>query len=128
MSSGSGGTVRDALLAHSDHRAVRNVFQAHTGDDEADLTDLVETMRATDGTVALAAQDGAADVYARWNGSGFEHLSVWPPWTITNYDHRDRAGLEAYLDGKANVRPTLHEDTPFASPATLASLGHLFWP
>lgn len=130
MTSGSDGddTVREALLAHSDQRAVRNVFQARTGAGDADLTDLVETMRATDGTVALTAQDGAADVYARWNGSRFEHLSVWPPWTITNYDHEDRAGLEASLEDKANVRPTLHEDTPFASPTTLASLGHLFWP
>lgn len=129
MSTGSSeaGAVRDALLEHSDHRAVRSVFQAHTGGNEADLTDLVETMRATDGTVALVAQDGAADVYARWNGSRFEHLTVWPPWTITNYDHTDRADLERFLDGTANVRPILHDSTPFASPTTLASLRQ-FWP
>ena len=125
--SGEVGDVRDALLAHSDHQAVRSVFQAHTGGGEADLTDLVETMRATDGTVALVAQDGAADVYARWNGTRFEHLSVWPPWTITNYDHADRSGLERFLDGKANVRPTLEKGTPFASQTTLASLSR-FWP
>jgi hypothetical protein len=122
------GAVREVLLEHSDHRAVREVFGAYTGDGEADLTDLVETMRATDGTVALVAQDGAADVYARWSGSQFEHLSVWPPWTITDFEHHDRAGLEASLDGKTNVRPTLHDETPFAQPATLASLEHLFWP
>jgi hypothetical protein len=128
MSTGSSEeAVREALLAHSDHRAVRNVFQAHTGGGEADLTDLVETMRATDGEVALVAQDGAADVYARWNGTRFEHLSVWPPWTITNYDHTDRADLERFLDGKANVRPTLHDATPFASPTTITSLRR-FWP
>lgn len=129
MSTGSSeaGDVRDALLEHSDHRAVRSVFQAHTGGSEADLTDLVETMRATDGTVALVAHDGAADVYARWNGTRFEHLSVWPPWTITNYDHAGRSGLEQFLDGKANLRPILHDSTPFASPTTLASLRQ-FWP
>jgi hypothetical protein len=123
----SAGDVRETLLAHSDHRAVRSVFQAHTGGSEADLTDLVETMRATDGEVALVAQDGAADVYARWNGTRFEHLSVWPPWTITNYDHADRADLERFLDGTANVRPTLHDATPFASPTTISSLQR-FWP
>ncbi|MFC7228269.1 hypothetical protein N0B31_12715 [Salinirubellus salinus] len=128
MSTGSSDEdLRETLLEHSDHRAVRNVFQAHVGGGEADLTDLLETMRATDGVVALVAQDGAADVYARWNGTRFEHLSVWPPWTITNYDHTDRADLERFLDGKANVRPTLHDATPFASPTTVGSLQR-FWP
>jgi hypothetical protein len=130
MSSGNSGTdaVRDALLGHSDHRAVRNVFQAQNGGTEADLTDLVETMRVTDGTVALVAQDGAADIYARWTGNRFEHLTVWPPWTIANYDHKSRSDLEAYLDDKMNIRPTLYDSTPFASPATLSSLQHLLWP
>lgn len=125
---GDGGDLRRTLLEHSDHRAVRAVFEARAGGDEADLTDLVEAMRATGGAVAIVAQDGAADVYARWNGSRFEHLTVWPPWTIANYDHADRAGVESYLREKTNLRATLHDRTPFASPATLDSLRHLVWP
>jgi hypothetical protein len=120
--------LRERLLAHSDHRAVRAVFQARTGGPAPDLTDLVETTRATDGEVALVCQDGVADVYVRWNGSRFEHLSVWPPWTITNYDHADRSAIEAYLADKTNVRPTPLDGTPFASPSTLSSLGHHLLP
>jgi len=82
--SGSDGAVRERLLAHSDHRAVRAVFDAHTGGGTADPADLVEAMRATGGDVALVARDGAADVYVRWNPdrSRFEQLSLWPPWTL----------------------------------------------
>jgi hypothetical protein len=125
---GEGGrddTVRDLLLAHSDHRAVRAVFEAHTGADEADPADLVEAMRATGGDLALVAHDGAADVYVRWNPgrSRFEHLSLWPPWTLAGYDHADRDGVASLLGDLTNVRPVAHDGTPFASPGTLASLG-----
>ena len=123
--SGSDDAVRDLLLAHSDHRAVRAVFDARGGDGEADTVDLVEAMRATRGELALAAQDGIADVYVRWNpaSSRFEHLSLWPPWTLTGYDHADRAGVTSLLAELTNVRPVPHDGTPFASPGTLASLG-----
>lgn len=128
---GDDDPLRDLLLEHSDHRAVRAVFDAHTGAGagSTDLTDLVEAMRATRGELALVAQDGAADVYVRWNpnGSRFEHLSLWPPWTIAGYDHADRAGVESLLDGAANVRPVPYDGTPFASPGTLASLGDPFF-
>jgi hypothetical protein len=120
--------VRDVLLAHSDQQPVRNVFQAVTDDGDADLADHVETMRATDGELALVAQDGAADVYARWSGSRFELLTVWPPWTVTGYDTTDRAGLEDRLDGLVALRPMVHDGTPFASPGTLNSLRGLAWP
>lgn len=125
---GDGDDLRRALLDSSDHRAVRAVFQAYVGGDDADLRDLVETMRASGGTVALVAQDGAADVYVRWSGSGFEHLTVWPPWTISALDHADRAGVETYLERKTNVRPILHDRTPFSAPGTLSSLRHRVWP
>jgi hypothetical protein len=116
--------VRDVLLAHSDHQPVRNVFEAVTTDgDEASLADYVEAMRATEGDLALVARDGAADVYARWNGSRFELLTMWPPWSITGYDTTDRRGLEDRLVDKPALRPMVHEDTPFASPETLSSLG-----
>lgn len=128
---GGSGTdaVRDILLAHSDHRAVRAVFDAHAGGGDADATDLVEAMRATGGDLALVAQDGAADVYVRWNprSSRFEHLSLWPPWTLAGYDHADRAGVASLLAGVTNVRPVAHDRTPFGSPGTLASLGDPFF-
>ncbi|WP_254821267.1 hypothetical protein [Haloglomus halophilum] len=121
--------VRDILLSHSDQQPVRNVFQAVTdGGGDADLSDHIETMRATDGELALVAQDGAADVYARWSGSRFELLTVWPPWTVTGYDTTDRAGLEDRLDGLVALRPMAHDGTPFASPGTLNSLRGLTWP
>ena len=126
MSEGSG--LRETLLDSSDHQACRNVWQAYSGDGDADLHDYVETMRATQGAVALVAQDGAADVYARFANGRFEHLTLWPPWTIGGVDHTDRAGLETYLADKANLRPIAHDDTPFASPGTLGSLSHRIWP
>ncbi|MEF8842537.1 MAG: hypothetical protein V5A62_13080 [Haloarculaceae archaeon] len=132
--SGDDDPVRDLLLEHSDHRAVRAVFDAHSGTGSADSTgprapadpvDLIEAMRITDGELALVARDGAADVYVRWNPrrSRFEHLALWPPWTLAGYDHADRDGARSLLDDATNLRPVPHDETPFASPGTLASLG-----
>lgn len=120
--------LRESLLDNSDHRACRNVWQAYSGDGDADLPDYVETMRATDGAVALVARDGAADVYARFVTGRFEYLTLWPPWTIGSVDHTDRAGLEAYLTDKSNLRPIPHDETPFAGPNTLGSMSHRIWP
>jgi len=122
--------LRSLLLDHSDHRAVRNVFGAHTGRGEAALPDYVEAMRATDGALAVVANDGAAEVYARWNerGGRFEHLTIWPPWTIWGLDHADSGRLAALLDGKDDVRPTPHSETPFGDREVLSSLSHRIWP
>ena len=122
--------LRATLLDHSDHRAVRNVFGAYTGSDTATLDDYVEAMRATDGAVALVADDGAADIYARWNGTAgrFEHLTIWPPWSIGGFDHKDGARLAEFLDEKEAVRPTLHSATPFEDQEVLSSLSHRIWP
>jgi hypothetical protein len=120
--------VRDVLLDHSDQQPVRNVFEAETGDEDASLTDYVETMRATDGDLALVARDGAADVYARWDGGRFELLTVWPPWTVTGYDTTDRSGIEDRLASFDGLRPMPHDETPFAAPGTLSSLRGLVWP
>lgn len=120
--------IRDLLLAHSDQQPVRNVFQAVTDGGEADTADYVEAMRATDGELALVARDGAADVYARWSGSRFELLTVWPPWTVTGYDTTDRTGLADRLADAGALRPMLHDETPFAAPETLTSLRGLVWP
>jgi len=122
--------IRDVLLDNSDHQAVRNVFGAHTGQGTATLEDFVETMRATDGTVALVASEGAGEIYARWDGRGarYEHLTIWPPWSVGGYDHADSDDLVAFLEQKDDVRPTLHEYTPFADQQVLSSLSHRMWP
>ncbi|MFQ3320161.1 MAG: hypothetical protein ACI8UR_001078 [Natronomonas sp.] len=122
--------IRGVLLDHSDHQAVRNVFGAYTGSGTATLADYIEAMRATDGTLALVANDGAAEVYARWDGHGarYEHLTMWPPWSIGGYDHKDSSALAAYLDEKDDLRPTLHEYTPFDDQQVLSSLSHRIWP
>ena len=122
--------LRAILLEHSDHRAVRRVFGAYTGTGTADLVDSVEAMRATDGDVALVASDGAADVYARWDGSHgrYEHLTMWPPWSIGGYDYKRPAELTAHLETKENVRPILSAHTPFSNPETLASMTDRIWP
>lgn len=124
----TGERLREALLDASDHRACRNVWAAHTGDGDADRSDYVETMRATGGDVAVVAADGAADVYARWTGSGFEHLTLWPPWTLGGVDRTDRAGLEAVLAEADDLRAVHHEETPFDRPETIASMGGRPWP
>ena len=130
MTDADDDSLREVLLDHSDHRAVRNVFGAHTGRETASLADYVEAMRATDGSLAVVADDGAADVYARWNGRGgrFEHLTIWPPWSIGGFDHKDGARLAEFLDEKEAVRPTLHGATPFEDQEVLASLSHRIWP
>jgi hypothetical protein len=122
--------LRSLLLEHSDHRAVRNVFGALTGRGEAPLPDYVEAMRATDGALAVVANDGAAEVYARWNGTAgrFEHLTIWPPWSIGGFDHKDADRLAAFLDEKDDVRPTPHGATPFENQEVLSSLSHRIWP
>lgn len=122
--------IRDVLLDHSDHQAVRNVFGAHTGQGTASLPDYVEALRATSGNVALVASEGAGEIYARWDGQRgrYEHLTIWPPWTIGGYDHTDSGGLVEFLEQKENVRPTLHEYTPFADQQVLSSLSHRAWP
>jgi hypothetical protein len=130
MTDADDGELRDVLLAHSDHQAVRNVFGAHTGQGSATLPDYVEAMRATEGAVALVASEGASEVYARWNGGGgrFEHLTIWPPWTVGGYEHTDRAGLVEFLEDKAEVRATLQDYTPFADRQVLTNLSEHVWP
>lgn len=130
MTDGDGDEIRDVLLEHSDHRAVRNVFGAHTGGGQASLVDYVEAMRATEGSVALVASEGAGEIYARWDGRGgrYEHLTIWPPWTIGGYDHTDSTGLVAFLEEKEDVRPTLTDYTPFADREVLSNLSHGVWP
>lgn len=122
--------LRSLLLDHSDHRAVRNVFGAYTDSGTATLSDYVEAMRASDGALAVVANDGAAEVYARWNGSGgrFEHLTIWPPWTIGGYGHTDGDRLASFLEETEAVRPTPHSETPFEDQQVLASLSHRIRP
>lgn len=130
MTDADADEIRDVLLEHSDHQAVRNVFGAHTDQGTATLADYVETMRTTEGAVALVASEGAGEIYARWDGRGgrFEHLTIWPPWTIGGYDHTDSGGLVEFLAEKEEIRPTLHDYTPFADQEVLSGLSHGMWP
>lgn len=122
--------IRDVLLEYSDHQAVRNVFGAHTRDGDASLVDYVEAMRATGGTLAVVANDGAAEVYARWDGTKgrYEYLTILAPWSIGGYDYADAETLVGYLDDLDDTRPTLQKYTPFADPDILASLAEGIWP
>lgn len=122
--------IRDVLLEYSDHQAVRNVFGDHTGDDDASLVDYVEAMRATGGRLAVVANDGAAEVYARWDGTNgrYEHLTILAPWSIGGYDYADAGTLVGYLDDLDDLRPTLKQYTPFVDPDILASLAEGIWP
>lgn len=129
MPSENGGTtLRDVLLAHSDDHAVRELWNANTAGLKIDIATGAEAMRATDGDVALVARDGAADVYARWTDGHFETLTLFPPWSISGYHHRDRDALETFLEGKTNLRPVSHDETPFDPPETLQSLADRVWP
>lgn len=130
MSDGDVDEIRDVLLDHSDHLAVRNVYGAHTGQGSASIRDYVESMRATGGELALVANDGAAEIYARWDGTvgRYEHLTIWPPWTIGGYDHKDSTDLTDFLEDKEAVRPTPHDYTPFADEDVLGSLSHRIHP
>ncbi|PSQ13298.1 hypothetical protein BRC99_04095 [Halobacteriales archaeon QS_7_69_60] len=100
MTDADDDSLREMLLDHSDHRAVRNVFGAHTGRETA------------------------------WNGRGgrFEHLTIWPPWSIGGFDHKNSARLAEFLAEKEAVRPTLHSATPFEDQEVLSSLSHRIWP
>jgi hypothetical protein len=122
--------LRELLLEHSDHRAVRSVFGDHTGQETATLTDYVEAMRATAGDLALVANDGAAEIYARWDdrGARYEHLTIWPPWTVGGYDHKKSSDLAEFLAEQDDLRPTLHKYTPFDDEETLDSLSNRIWP
>jgi hypothetical protein len=112
---GDGETLRETLLAHSDHRAVRAVFGAHRTEAAVEPADLIETMRATDGAVAARGFDGAAERYVRWSGDRFELLSVWPPHTVTNYEHADADGAREALTGTESPRAVTLDETPFGS-------------
>jgi hypothetical protein len=122
--------LRDVLLEYSDHQAVRSVFGDHSGRQPAALVDYVEAMRATDGAIALVASDGAAEIYARWDGRErrYEYLIIWPPWTIGGYDHSNATELAEFLEAKEHVRPMLREYTPFADQQALTGPSHHIWP
>ncbi len=130
MTDGDTQTLRDVLLAHSDHQAVRQVFSAHTGTGTATTADFVETMRETNGDIAIVTPDDASEIYARWHASNgrFEYITVWPPWTIGGYNHTDRRGLIEYLASKNDIHSLLHEQTPFADQTVLSHLTPQIWP
>jgi len=119
--------LRALLLEYSDHRAVRRLFGTYTdegvdeGTEAVDLLDLVEAMQASNGSIALTGDEGDAEVYARWNAERgrYEHVTIWPPWTVGDYGHADRADIRRRLSAVADLRPTPHSETPFSNQAAL---------
>lgn len=112
-------SVSDVLFDHSDSRVCRLLWQAlEEGASDPPLDAKIEVMRVTGGTVGLLVREPALEVYARWHrGTGFEHLSISPPWHVVDYGRGDRATLREHLAGAAAPTPVLHEKTPFASGA-----------
>lgn len=102
--------LRAVLLDHSDSVACRRVWDA--GED-ADVADLLEAMRITGGVVAAVADDGAAEMYARW-AQGYERVTLWPPWTLGSIERVGRDELAARLREADRPRPVHHATTPFA--------------
>lgn len=112
-------TVSEVLFDHSDSRVCRLLWQAIEEDAPAPPLDAqIEVMRATGGDVGLLVREPVVEVYARWHRrSGFEHLSISPPWHVVDYGRGGRAAVREHLAGSADPTPVLHEKTPFASGA-----------
>lgn len=109
--------VRRLLLSYSDSQPCRVVWEALQGDELAavDARTLVEALRATRGALCLVVRDGAADVFVRAAGGGFDRVSVWPPSGVVDY----RSGLtredaRALVDRHESPRLLAAEDSPFA--------------
>lgn len=107
------GRLRDLLLEHSDHRAVRRVWEGVEGDGDPDVFDFIEATKITGGALALVCEDGEADVYVRFAGGSYQHLTVWPPWSLGGVETLDREGLAAFLSDKEEITAVPIEQTPF---------------
>lgn len=125
-------TVRRLLLDSSDQRACRTVWEAVQADalDGVDAADLAESLRVAEGDLCLVARDGLADVYARHDPvRGFERLTVWPPWNVTDYDSNvGRGAFVSLLDDLDAPELLTFDDSPFAHGGVLSSLPGLGWP
>ena len=125
-------TVRQLLLDNSDQRACRTVWDAvqHDALDGVAATDLAETLRVADGDLCLVGRDGLADVYVRHDPTrGFERLTLWPPWSVTDYDSAiARTAFVGLLDDLTNPELLTFDDSPFAHGGVLSRLPGLSWP
>ncbi|MWG34255.1 hypothetical protein [Halomarina oriensis] len=125
-------TVREVLLDSSDQRACRTVWEAVQQDtlDTAASVDLVETLRVCSGDLCLVGHDGLADVYVRHDPNrGFERLTIWPPWNVTDYDGGgSRSEFVSLLDSLTAPELLTVADSPFAHGGVLSSLPGLGWP
>lgn len=121
--------VREVLLRHSDSRACRALWAAHDGGDALDARDCAEALQATGGELCLVVADGPEECYARWDPArGFEQLTVWPPWSVVDYDGgMDRADAVSLLDG-GEPKPLPTDASPFAHGDVLSGLPGLVWP
>lgn len=128
MSEDSDG-VREVLLRHSDSRACRALWEAHDDGSTPDPRECVEALRATDGELCLVVTDGPEERYARWDPTrGFEQLTVWPPWSVVDYEgEMDRTSAESLLAG-GDPKPLPFDASPFAHGDVLSSLPGLVWP
>jgi len=124
-----GDGVREVLLRHSDSRACRAVWAAHDGDDELDPRDCAEALRATEGELCLVVSDGPEECYARWDPTrGFEQLTVWPPWSVVDYDGGMARAEAVSLLAAGDPKPLPTDASPFAHGNVLAGLPGLVWP
>ncbi|MFC5971901.1 hypothetical protein ACFPYI_11215 [Halomarina salina] len=125
-------TVRQLLLDCSDQRACRTVWEAVQRDDLDAVAgaDLAEALRVADGDLCLVGRDGLADVYVRHDPTrGFERLTLWPPWSVTDYDSGvGRTAFVDLLDDLGTPELLTFHDSPFAHGGVLSRLPGLSWP
>jgi hypothetical protein len=120
--------LRRLLLAYSDHLPVQTVHAALTRGEVPELAELVAAMRATRGELAVVGHDGLADVYARWHRGGYDHLTLWPVWTVGGEGHADAAGLVRVLSRMDSVEPVPARRTPFEDNHVLSRVPGSAWP
>jgi hypothetical protein len=110
-------SVRRILLEHSDSQACRAVWEAARTEALAsvDALTLAEALRATRGTLCLVVRDGAADVFLRSAGGGFDRISVWPPSGVVDYESGlSREDARDVVERHEDPGLLATEDSPFA--------------
>ncbi|WP_254536259.1 hypothetical protein [Halomarina litorea] len=109
--------VRRLLLSYSDSQPCRIVWEAAQGGELAsvDARTLVEALRATRGSLCLVVQDGAADVFLRAAGGGFDRISVWPPSGVVDFESGlTREDACTLVESNESPRLLATANSPFA--------------
>lgn len=126
--SADGPSVRDVLLAHSDDRPCRELWDAVAdGGEMPDDATCLAALTATEGDLCLVAREANADMYLRYDPDhgAFVYVAVWPPWGVVDGGTTDRAGAEAKLADRDDPRPVPYEQSPLAHEATMLGAGGL---